>query len=93
MVDYLRRVSNDLVTRKTKISVKLMVTLQSTCSIHNLWVRFLPHSYIFLHVTPFLHSYINSFGVYQDLYVRVYLSDYSPSTIGWVLSPPHGTYG
>ena len=44
MVDYLRRVSNDLVTRITKISVKLMVIVQSTCSIHNLWVRFLPHS-------------------------------------------------
>ncbi|EDR10645.1 mycorrhiza-upregulated monocarboxylate permease [Laccaria bicolor S238N-H82] len=29
-------------------------------------------------------GYINSFGAYQDLYVREYLSDYSPSTIGWI---------
>src|SRR5882757_10034572 len=26
----------------------------------------------------------NSHGVYQDYYVRVHLSNYSPSTIGWI---------
>jgi hypothetical protein len=26
----------------------------------------------------------NSFGVYQDYYVRVHLSNYPPSTIGWI---------
>jgi MFS transporter, MCT family, solute carrier family 16 (monocarboxylic acid transporters), member 10 len=26
----------------------------------------------------------NAFGVYQDYYVRVFLTDYSPSTIGWI---------
>ncbi|KAJ2918172.1 hypothetical protein MD484_g2277, partial [Candolleomyces efflorescens] len=28
--------------------------------------------------------YINAFGVYQDYYVRVYLTGYSPDTIGWI---------
>ena len=26
----------------------------------------------------------NAYGVYQDYYVRVHLSNYSPSTIGWI---------
>lgn len=26
----------------------------------------------------------NAYGVYQDYYVRVHLSDYPPSTIGWI---------
>ncbi|KAF8702195.1 hypothetical protein AX14_014482 [Amanita brunnescens Koide BX004] len=29
-------------------------------------------------------GYINSFGVYQDFYVRKYLTNYSPSAIGWI---------
>ncbi|KIM38503.1 hypothetical protein M413DRAFT_30053 [Hebeloma cylindrosporum] len=29
-------------------------------------------------------GYINSFGVYQDFYVREYLSDYTPGEIGWI---------
>ncbi|CAA7270046.1 unnamed protein product [Cyclocybe aegerita] len=29
-------------------------------------------------------GYINAFGVYQDFYVRDYLSNYSPSDIGWI---------
>ncbi|KIL66114.1 hypothetical protein M378DRAFT_75796 [Amanita muscaria Koide BX008] len=31
-----------------------------------------------------LGSYINAFGVYQDFYVREYLTKYSPSAIGWI---------
>ena len=27
---------------------------------------------------------MNAYGVYQDYYVRVHLSNYSPSTIGWI---------
>ena len=26
----------------------------------------------------------NAYGVYQDYYVRVHLSNYYPSTIGWI---------
>ena len=26
----------------------------------------------------------NAYGVYQDYYVRVHLSNYSPATIGWI---------
>lgn len=26
----------------------------------------------------------NAYGVYQDYYVRVHLSNYPPSTIGWI---------
>ncbi|KAJ2931043.1 hypothetical protein H1R20_g6047, partial [Candolleomyces eurysporus] len=29
-------------------------------------------------------GYINAFGVYQDYYVRIYLTHYTPSTIGWI---------
>ncbi|KAM6501218.1 monocarboxylate permease [Amanita muscaria] len=29
-------------------------------------------------------GYINAFGVYQDFYVREYLTKYSPSAIGWI---------
>ncbi|KAF8351981.1 monocarboxylate permease [Amanita rubescens] len=29
-------------------------------------------------------GYINTFGVYQDFYVRKYLTSYSPSAIGWI---------
>ncbi|KAF8148677.1 MFS general substrate transporter [Crassisporium funariophilum] len=29
-------------------------------------------------------GYINAFGVYQDFYVREYLTDFSPSAIGWI---------
>ncbi|KAG2152564.1 MFS general substrate transporter [Suillus bovinus] len=30
------------------------------------------------------HGYSNSFGVYQDFYTRIYLTDQSPSTISWI---------
>ncbi|KAJ8582729.1 hypothetical protein M405DRAFT_867595 [Rhizopogon salebrosus TDB-379] len=29
-------------------------------------------------------GYISSFGVYQDFYTRVYLSNYSPGAISWI---------
>ncbi|KAF9524182.1 monocarboxylate permease [Crepidotus variabilis] len=29
-------------------------------------------------------AYINSFGIYDDYYVRVYLKNYTPSDIGWI---------
>ncbi|KAF9560641.1 monocarboxylate permease [Agrocybe pediades] len=29
-------------------------------------------------------GYINSFGVYQDFYVREYLTNFTPSDIGWI---------
>ncbi|PPQ65140.1 hypothetical protein CVT24_003230 [Panaeolus cyanescens] len=29
-------------------------------------------------------GYINAFGVYQDFYVREYLTSYTPSDIGWI---------
>ncbi|KDR79869.1 hypothetical protein GALMADRAFT_241975 [Galerina marginata CBS 339.88] len=29
-------------------------------------------------------GYISAFGVYQDFYIREYLTDYSPSDIGWI---------
>ncbi|KAF9484046.1 MFS general substrate transporter [Pholiota conissans] len=29
-------------------------------------------------------GYINAFGVYQDFYIREYLTAYSPSSIGWI---------
>lgn len=42
-----------------------------------------------VHLTskPVIHfpSYINSFGVYQDFYVRKYLTNYTPSAIGYFL--------
>ncbi|KAG2152565.1 MFS general substrate transporter [Suillus bovinus] len=30
------------------------------------------------------YGYLNSFGVYQDFYTRIYLTNHSPSTISWV---------
>jgi MFS transporter, MCT family, solute carrier family 16 (monocarboxylic acid transporters), member 10 len=32
----------------------------------------------------FTGSYLYSFGVYQDYYVRIYLSNHSPSSIAWI---------
>ncbi|KAJ7574914.1 monocarboxylate permease [Mycena floridula] len=29
-------------------------------------------------------GYVNGFGVYQDFYVRFFLTDYTPSEIGWI---------
>lgn len=29
-------------------------------------------------------SMVNSFGVYQDFYARTYLTNYTPSQIGWI---------
>ncbi|KDR69925.1 hypothetical protein GALMADRAFT_76714 [Galerina marginata CBS 339.88] len=34
--------------------------------------------------TVIVAGYINSFGVYQDFYVRQYLRNFSPSAIGWI---------
>ncbi|TFK32270.1 monocarboxylate permease [Crucibulum laeve] len=31
-----------------------------------------------------LGAYINAFGVYQDFYVREYLTNYTPGDIGWI---------
>ncbi|EAU91836.2 hypothetical protein CC1G_04603 [Coprinopsis cinerea okayama7 len=31
-----------------------------------------------------LGAYVNAFGVYQDYYVRVYLTRHTPSEIGWI---------
>ncbi|KAJ3511807.1 hypothetical protein NLJ89_g3884 [Agrocybe chaxingu] len=38
-------------------------------------------AFLFQYVT---FGYINAFGVYQDFYVRSYLTDYTPSAIGWI---------
>ncbi|CAA7263258.1 unnamed protein product [Cyclocybe aegerita] len=38
-------------------------------------------AFLFQYVT---FGYINAFGVYQDFYIRSFLTDYTPSAIGWI---------
>ena len=58
-------------------------------AIYRFLVQFACFGYIekSLHCHPDNNSprYINSFGVYQDFYVRKYLTKYTPSAIGYVV--------